>query len=285
MNNFKISKIFYFSDDFSPEFLRAFHKKITFLNYHRLTWLSVVIVVIHLPLLGLDFFRITSTQGCEKEFSQMIFYSHIAITFISASYFCISKYKKLNSENEVAIFNETLILLGSYLLFIAIIFLSYADFLMVNSIIVYIASLFVFSVFVVLTHFSSLFFFIFNTFLLFYLLQTNGQTALMMNQKINLVVFSLFAWFISRVIYYQQLKDYKQLTDNKNLVESLQKAKEDVKVLSGFLPICSYCKKVRDDEGYWSQLEAYIGKHSEATFSHGVCPACIEKHYKHKSSS
>ncbi len=54
---------------------------------------------------------------------------------------------------------------------------------------------------------------------------------------------------------------------------------EEVKVLRGLLPICSWCKKIRDDRGYWNQLEVYIDRNSEAKFSHGICPKCLVKHY------
>jgi hypothetical protein len=47
-----------------------------------------------------------------------------------------------------------------------------------------------------------------------------------------------------------------------------------VRVLSGIVPICSYCKQIRDDQGYWNQLESYLSAHSEARFSHGICPSC-----------
>jgi PAS domain S-box-containing protein len=56
-------------------------------------------------------------------------------------------------------------------------------------------------------------------------------------------------------------------------------ALSSIKTLSGLLPICASCKKIRDDEGYWSQLEAYIVEHSEAIFSHGLCPECAAKVY------
>jgi hypothetical protein len=49
--------------------------------------------------------------------------------------------------------------------------------------------------------------------------------------------------------------------------------------LSGLLPICANCKKIRDDQGYWNQVEVYVGSHSEATFSHGICPDCFKKLY------
>lgn len=61
-------------------------------------------------------------------------------------------------------------------------------------------------------------------------------------------------------------------------VRELQAALDMVKQLSGLLPICSYCKRIRRDEGeYWQQLEAYLSEHSEAEFSHSVCPQCLER--------
>jgi endogenous inhibitor of DNA gyrase (YacG/DUF329 family) len=62
-------------------------------------------------------------------------------------------------------------------------------------------------------------------------------------------------------------------------VEELQKALKEVKQLSGFLPICSHCKQIRDDTGYWNQIESYISEHSEALFSHSICPECAKKFY------
>jgi sigma-B regulation protein RsbU (phosphoserine phosphatase) len=61
-------------------------------------------------------------------------------------------------------------------------------------------------------------------------------------------------------------------------VEQLEQALTRVKQLQGLLPICSYCKKIRDDRNYWQQVEAYIAEHSEAIFSHGICPECFEKY-------
>ena len=59
----------------------------------------------------------------------------------------------------------------------------------------------------------------------------------------------------------------------------LEKALIEIKQLSGLLPICASCKKIRDDKGYWNQIEAYISQHSEAQFSHSVCPECFQKLY------
>ena len=61
--------------------------------------------------------------------------------------------------------------------------------------------------------------------------------------------------------------------------EKLEKALAEVKKLSGLLPICSHCKNIRDDKGYWNQIESYIREHSDAEFSHSVCPICAKKYY------
>jgi PAS domain S-box-containing protein len=65
--------------------------------------------------------------------------------------------------------------------------------------------------------------------------------------------------------------------EREQLITDLRNALAKVKTLKGLLPICAWCKKVRDDKGYWQQIEAYIRDHSEADFSHGICPACAEK--------
>ena len=71
----------------------------------------------------------------------------------------------------------------------------------------------------------------------------------------------------------------QQQFEREALIEQLQEALADVKTLSGLLPICSSCKKIRDDKGYWNSLETYIHKHSLARFSHGICPDCSRKLY------
>jgi len=62
-------------------------------------------------------------------------------------------------------------------------------------------------------------------------------------------------------------------------VTELQKAIDEIKVLRGIIPICVHCKKIRDDAGYWESVEQYIQEHSEAGFSHGICPDCLKKHF------
>ena len=64
-----------------------------------------------------------------------------------------------------------------------------------------------------------------------------------------------------------------------SLILDLKKALDEVKTLQGILPICSHCKQIRDDKGYWNKIETYIGEHSEAEFSHSMCPECSDKLY------
>ncbi|MEE9165418.1 MAG: sensor with HAMP domain protein, partial [Nitrospinota bacterium] len=63
------------------------------------------------------------------------------------------------------------------------------------------------------------------------------------------------------------------------LIQKLQQALTNVKSLSGLLPICASCKKIRDDKGYWHQVETYIKKHTEVDFTHSICPECIKTRY------
>jgi PAS domain S-box-containing protein len=67
--------------------------------------------------------------------------------------------------------------------------------------------------------------------------------------------------------------------ERENLILQLQSAVEHIKTLKGIVPICSSCKKIRDDKGYWQQVEAYVTRHTEAQFSHGICPECAARLY------
>ncbi|MEK6201748.1 MAG: HAMP domain-containing protein, partial [Desulfobulbaceae bacterium] len=90
-------------------------------------------------------------------------------------------------------------------------------------------------------------------------------------------------WIDGRIVRLQVATDIsnrkKTEEERELLIAQLQKALTEIKTLSGLLPICASCKMIRDDEGYWNQIESYIQKHSEAEFSHGICPQCARKLY------
>ena len=100
-----------------------------------------------------------------------------------------------------------------------------------------------------------------------------------------LVTWSL--WGMLRIFVYEARERLKQeiavrrSTEEKNqaLIADLSASLSEVKTLSGMLPICASCKKIRDDKGYWNQIECYIRDHSDAEFSHGICPECAERLY------
>jgi hypothetical protein len=97
------------------------------------------------------------------------------------------------------------------------------------------------------------------------------------NISILLVLGGIFmSAFIAFFTVRHVLKVEKALLNEKN---ELQKALSEIKTLSGLLPICASCKKIRDDSGYWNQIESYIRDHTEAEFSHSLCPICAEKLY------
>ena len=88
---------------------------------------------------------------------------------------------------------------------------------------------------------------------------------------------SLLATFKDAIEAHLALLDTMEHLDKKN--RDLELALSEVKTLQGLLPICASCKKIRDDKGYWNQIEGYIGKHSDVVFSHGICPDCEKKLY------
>ncbi|MDM8542982.1 response regulator [Desulfococcaceae bacterium HSG9] len=69
------------------------------------------------------------------------------------------------------------------------------------------------------------------------------------------------------------------ISEKEKLISELQEALKEIKTLRGFIPICSFCKKIRNDDQYWEEVDVYIHKHAEVSFSHGICPDCVVKHY------
>jgi hypothetical protein len=90
---------------------------------------------------------------------------------------------------------------------------------------------------------------------------------------IGLVALSILLAWLARSAWRRQLASQRE---RERLIEELTQALAAVKSLQGMLPICGHCKKIRDDQGYWNNLESYISRHTDATFTHGLCPDCAE---------
>ncbi|MBF0243184.1 MAG: PAS domain-containing protein [Desulfamplus sp.] len=98
----------------------------------------------------------------------------------------------------------------------------------------------------------------------------------------------VYRWIFDRgVPYYEDNGDFAgyigsciDVTERVEAQEALRsKAEEELHALRGIIPICMHCKEIRDDKGYWNKLEKFITEHSEAQFSHGICPDCMKKFY------
>ncbi len=97
------------------------------------------------------------------------------------------------------------------------------------------------------------------------------------DEFITVVIFWVFALAIFSFRRWREVVLSEQKLARYNKV--LESALTDIKQLKGMIPICASCKKIRDDDGYWHQVEVYIQAHSEADFSHGVCPDCVNALY------
>jgi hypothetical protein len=105
-------------------------------------------------------------------------------------------------------------------------------------------------------------------------------------QLVLFVVVGVILSWLSDALRRERMKAMALAQERKEMLESLRKtlgerdaAMENVRLLSGLLPICAGCKKIRDDAGRWQQMESYISAHSQARFSHGMCPDCARRYY------
>ncbi len=108
---------------------------------------------------------------------------------------------------------------------------------------------------------------------------TAYQEIFVDSSLLSIIVFPVLYLLVFRPIrLHIELRQAAE-AEKDSLISELQKALNEVKTLRGFIPICASCKKIRDDEGYWQQVEDYISDHSDAVFSHGICQECEKKLY------
>lgn len=92
---------------------------------------------------------------------------------------------------------------------------------------------------------------------------------------VNIIIILVFGAVVSRMVY--KLKCSESVKSK--IILDLQRAHEEIKLLEGIIPICSCCKKIRDDEGNWNHIEHFITERTEAEFTHGFCPECGMEYY------
>ena len=105
------------------------------------------------------------------------------------------------------------------------------------------------------------------------------QEALFDSALLTMVVFPVLYFGVFKpmtgYIFISRLRE----KEKEQLIIGLKNALDEIKTLQEILPICSFCKKVRNDKGYWEQVDVYLQKHSIANISHGICSECLKKHY------
>lgn len=112
-----------------------------------------------------------------------------------------------------------------------------------------------------------------------------GDPVYRFNSVIYFIVCAMVIYFSERMRR-ALARERAAAAEHERLAAELQQALSEVKTLSGMLPICSYCKKIRDDKGYWTKLEKYLNQHAGADFTHSVCPDCADAQFsKFKSDS
>ena len=148
--------------------------------------------------------------------------------------------------------------------FVDIIALVFSYMLIPNGLIYQIAPAFIFTAFSL------------NYFLYYKHIQDPNVMQLVMTAYIMV---NLIGIIISRRHNGERRKRYLILTDLQRTNNDLAKALAEIKTLRGIVPICAKCKKIRDDKGYWNQLEKYMETHLDAEFSHGICPQCMQELY------
>ena len=118
-------------------------------------------------------------------------------------------------------------------------------------------------------------------FLYIYLYWQNGKKGITIENRPVLAILKQVAEIKEKLSLAQQEIDrrIKAEKERDRVIEDLQNALSEIKTLRGFLPICSYCSNIRDDQGTWNSFEDYVQKHSEAQFSHSICPKCAKIHY------
>jgi hypothetical protein len=102
-----------------------------------------------------------------------------------------------------------------------------------------------------------------------------AQSAIVVNYVMANVMGVAVAWHLHRL----RRQQFSALQREIGLRSGLEKALSQVKTLQGYLPICAHCKSVRNDEGYWQQVEVYVRENSMAEFTHGICPQCMKEHF------
>jgi len=273
----------------------TFLSELTFTNFVRVKIMSLAAIVIFSVLWLLDLLLYFDGKWDESAGYSLIALLHSVIILFLAGVqlFC---YKKMpGNPSSIETVHKLFTNIGLAFMLLCTVFLAFCNVLTNGSISAYIGMIFAFASIFVMTNVYSIILFGTNMVVMIILLiMVYLKLGRPMDvQIINAAAFTIIAFILSRMLFFHSLKDFRnrlvigeqakeinqQVGQKEELIVELRKTLAEVKTLSGLLPICAECKKIRDDKGYWNQLETYIHEHSEAVFSHSICPDCAKKLY------
>jgi hypothetical protein len=278
-------------------------------NRNRFKTFGLVALFFFLALLVMDYYQMKQGAWDISPGYSILFYSHISVIILLIITSSLSWFVRIDDETLDLQFHSFVvhgcIMLG--LLNLSII--SIGDVLISGSVAAYFGIIFCFAVVFILKPKISMIFFGINLVFMFSLLLTVERVFnLELNtQKINIVTFTVLATILSTMIYRNFKRDFrhrliierqqrfleksnKTLKDEieertllnnekEELIIELQKKIDQIQVLQGLVPICANCKKIRDDKGFWKNIESFIESNSDIQFSHSLCDDCVEKLY------
>jgi hypothetical protein len=211
------------------------------------------------------------------------FYSYIMTLVIVITFLLVSKIKVPKSKEGISNYHKILLDMTIFLIFLTITVSAVGENIRANSIGLYIGTLFIISTLAIMTNWVSIFIYFFNMVLLLYFINISSILKLTLEmrliQNISIILFTVIAWIFSRYFMYAKIEEYLKRREREELITSLEVALENIHTLNGMLPICSSCKNIRDDEGYWNKIENYVSKRSSVEFTHSICPSCAKKLY------
>jgi len=298
LNNFQ--SIFRRTLGFSSEKLigeneAAFTREIAFTNFVRMRTMAKVALTVFAFLWFWDIFQFFDGKWQLSIGYQIITLFHSLLLIFLTGLLILAWKKSPGNPDSIKPFHTKVTKGSLTFVMICTLFLAFGDAMTNGSIAAYLGMIFAYSAIFILESRYCLILFGSNMIAIVFLLAIlNFQSGKSMDiQIINAVAFTIVAFVLSRVLFLYSLRDFsnrlvileqadeiKQQSEVKEeLIKELKSALDEVKTLSGFLPICATCKKIRDDRGYWKQIEGYIQEHSDAQFSHGICPECAEKMY------
>jgi len=257
-----------------------FYREIDFMNHNRLIVFSIVLTFIHIPLILVDYIRLSTSNIPDIFGAQIILFAHSAVLITMIIFYFICRNFRVNNPHQIKFYHHVIFKTALILMFFLMMVVTIGDILINKSIIAYMGGLFAFSVIPLLRfRFSMALYFLNSILLITIILFMDINQGILLNYQVNLAVFTVTAWVMSRYLFSVQVSSFLSRKEKEQLIGELQEAVANVDTLSGLIPICSQCKKIRDDKGYWNQLESYIHKHSQAKFSHGICPECVAEFY------